>query len=160
MSKRITIHPKANEALKRCGDTSYKSRVNKLWKAEEYAFALLVIWCQIEMRLKLIRYHNKISNGWPDKLDFIDKRWGPLALIASENTGYYEKSFVGDKSMWKLRNLIAHSALQIERERAEPLREAADWTLSQLIITSPNKEALLRKKRNSEAQTNRKTDAA
>lgn len=160
MSKRTTIHPKAIEALKRCGDTSYKSRVNKLWTAEEHAFALLTIWCQIEMRLKLIRYLGRIKEDWPDKLDFIRKNWGPLDCLAKENSVYYAKTFVGDKSMWKLRNIIAHSASQIEKEQAEPLREATEWTLSQLIITTPNKEALLRKKRNSEAQTNRKTDVA
>jgi hypothetical protein len=156
LNKRTVIPQKASEALKRCDGSGYKHRVNKLWEAEEYAFALLVLWCQIETRLKLIRYHDKIKDDWPDKLNFIRRTWGPLKRLAEENQDHYVQSFEGNNSMWKLRDQIAHTAIQIEKTQAEPLRSASEWTLAKLDSIKPTKDALLQKKRNSNAQLHRK----
>ncbi|MFM5148275.1 hypothetical protein [Aeromonas rivipollensis] len=160
MSERTVIPTRAHEALRQSNDTRYKSRVNQLWEAKEYAFALLVIWCQIETRLKLIRYHDKIKDGWPDKLNFIRKTWGPLARLAAENVDYYAICFEGNRSMWQQRNQIAHAAISIDKAQAEPLREASEWLLSMLDGMKPTRDALLQKKRKSDAQIHRKPTGA
>lgn len=155
-----TIHERANAALARATDTSYKSHVEKLWSDKEFAFALLVLWCQIEARLKLIRYYDKIKDGWPDKLTFIRKDWTPLKRIFNENESYYTLVFVGEKSLWKLRDQIAHTACKIDPQKAVPLFDAGEWVLGYLNGVLPQRKALLKKKRNSDAQINRNNKPA
>lgn len=151
----VKLHARANEALNRVNDTSYKTHINKLWSEKEYAFALLVLWCQIETRLKLIRYFDKVKDGWPDKLTFIRKDWAPLKRLVNERENDYLSIFVGQRSMWKLRDLIAHAAISIDMQEATLLRKSGEWVLSKLDSIKPERAALLEKKRRSDAQINR-----
>ncbi|AXQ15856.1 hypothetical protein KE622_12650 [Shewanella algae] len=79
-SKRVVIATRANDAYRALRENRYQPRALHLRDLEP-GFALLLLWCEIEQMLKLLRYFDKIKDDWPEKLNFIRSSWGPLRRI-------------------------------------------------------------------------------
>lgn len=154
-SSRSALSAKAISSLEVCAEPASHLRALKLQRVDEYSFALLILWNRIEALVKLVRYHDRIKEGWPDELHFMRASWSPLKRLKDENPDFYSTVFSGDQCLWKLRNKIAHSNLELTRSTANTLEIAGGWVCSALTSICPSRESLIRKKRNSDAQTKR-----
>ncbi len=156
MLKKVRLNHHAYEAFNEIERGKLVVRAEKL-RILEPGFGLLLLWCQIEMMLKLIRYYDKIKDGWPDKLCFINAKWSPLSRIKGINKGSYE-NILGSKSssLWKYRNRIAHTGKTIEKAQADKYWKDAMFVLERISEHLPTRESVLTKKRRSDAQLNRK----
>jgi len=143
---------KAYETLRALEVSEYRNRVIALDGINEQGLALLLLWIRIEMQLKVLRYYKKIQQ-WPDRLDFINKSWKVLNDLERYFPNEYKLIFgSNEQSLWKMRDKIAHMGLNMGYQKAAQYEEAAESMIRQLETITPNKEALLRKKRNSDAQ--------
>jgi len=151
MPKRITLPAKAVNALSLVDPEDAQQRVQRLWDIHEYSLGLLVIWRRAESLLKLIRYYDRIKDGWPDDLNFIIRTWRPLARIYAIDPRKYNEALAGGKCLRAIRNQIVHADLRLDVEAATALRDAGEWLVVQLRSLAPDRESLRRKKRNSDA---------
>lgn len=150
---------RAYAAHKLIEDSSFKQRAEKLESIEERGFALILYWNQVEAALKLIRYGYFIKDGWPDKLNFIRATWKPLKNLKAENLDKYELILSSaDRSLWKIRNLIAHEGSNISMADCRKYRDAALWVITELKMKIPNLERLREQKRRSDARLCRDGD--
>jgi len=146
---------KAYATLNALDCATYKKRVIALNNINEHEFSLLLLWIRIETQLKVFRYYKKIQE-WPDRLDFIKKSWKVLNDLERDFPNEYKLIFgSNERSLWKMRDKIAHIGMNMGYQEAAQYEEAAESMIRQLETIIPNKEALLRKKRNSDAQVRR-----
>jgi len=151
----IRLTKKAYATLNALECSMYKKRVIAFDNINEHEFSLLLLWIRIEMQLKILRYHKKIQQ-WPDRLDFIKKSWRTLKDLDCDLPNEYEMILGNnERSLWKKRDKIVHMGLKMEAKEAVQYKKAAESIIRKLETISPNKEALLRKKRNSDAQIRR-----
>ncbi len=126
------MNDKAKRAYKILGeDNSYKIRIQNLVKAEEYGFAILIIWNRIEITLKILKYYD-LEPIFPDKLDFIHGNWKILRNVKLFNIDCYNKIINRNdsKSLWKLRDRIAHASYNIDKNSFEEYKTHANQFLS------------------------------
>lgn len=141
---------KAHDAILLTEDSKYKQRAIKLESIGERGFALILHWNQIESALKLIRYGDSIKNGWPDKLD---RKWKSIQNLKKDNPPSYELVLgSSNKSLWKIRNGIAHEGRNMPADDYGKYVEGAMWAIAKLKQEIPNIERLRDKKRRSDAQ--------
>jgi hypothetical protein len=147
---RLSNH--AYAAYRSLEDGRHIQRANNLRKTEP-SFGLLLLWNVIEMQLKLIRYHDRIKDGWPDKLNFIVANWTPLKRINSINKDIY-KNVIGGKSssLWRIRNQIAHTGKEIDTSKVNQYWVDALFVIERLYEHLPTREDTLAKKKRSDAQ--------
>lgn len=74
-----------------------KRRRENLNSVEEFSFSLLLLWNKIEAILKILRLINKPQDGFPDKLDFINRNWGFLKNLYNKNPKFYKLCFGENK---------------------------------------------------------------
>ena len=119
-------------------DTGIGERAAKLEAIGEYCFAILLYWNRVEALLKVLRYFDNIDKEYPDKLFFINLNWGVLKK-ANENDPMKYAAILGGtpKSLWKMRNEIAHASLAISSEEFLVVKSAAVWLFGQLLLDMP-----------------------
>lgn len=123
-----------------------KMRRNKLEGIEEFGFALLLQFVQLEAALKILRYWDRPSEGWPDRLDFIHANWKPLRDLKADDQKRYEFAIgSGGGSLRAPRNAIAHGGAVLERCEYERHLEAVIWAINLLKCRVPQKIDLQRK---------------
>lgn len=145
----------ANAALKYLKEGNHKDRANQL-KTREPGFGLLLLWNVIELQLKLIRYHDKIKEGWPIKLVFIQRNWTPLKRLSEQDGTKYNNILGSQKnSLRKLRDEIAHTGKYIDKGTADTYWEDALFVIDCLQTTLPTRDSILEKKKRSDAQVNK-----
>jgi hypothetical protein len=152
---RVKLRPNAYAAYREIENGRYKTRASRLHKIEA-GFGLLLLWNVVEMMLKVIRYNDKIKDGWPDILNFINANWGPLKRIKSIDAKAYQ-NILGSQgtSLWKFRNQIAHTGKEVVPQKAEQYWSDVNFVIERLTECLPSKQDLLAKKRRSDAQKNR-----
>ena len=154
--KASKLSPQAYTAFTALADDRLVQRANKL-KNFEPTFGLLLLWNLIELQLKVIRYNDKIKNGWPDKLNFITSSWSPLKRIKGiDKNKYINVLGSQNTSLWKIRNQVAHTGYEIKKADAEQYWENATFMIARLAEHLPSRESTLAKKRRSDAQLFRK----
>ncbi len=155
MTKRSRLHDQAYVSFKLLEEQRYQARATRIFH-EEPSLAVFLLWCNIEVLLRLHKYHHKIQEPWPDKLGFIRASWGPLKHIKGLNNDAYNAIFNGPKSLWKRRNEIAHTGKFIEEHDVAHFVEYANFVIDNLNSNLPKREDFLAKKKRSDAQKNRK----
>ena len=151
MSKEQTkLADKAYKAFKALDDKYYKHRIHALVSVNEYGFAILILWSRIEITLKLLRYYEKMEE-YPEKLDFINKKWRILNNTYHGNPNYDNLIIQNNqKSLWKTRDRIAHAAISITKEEYGNYKLAADYflsSISQYLQPLNNYKAKMNRKR-------------
>ncbi|MCS2403839.1 hypothetical protein NXY31_02045 [Bacteroides salyersiae] len=88
---------------------------------------------------------------YPDKLDFINKKWRILNNTYHGNPNYYNLIIQNNqKSLWKTRDRIAHAAISITKEEYGNYKLAADYflsSISQYLQPLNNYKAKMNRKR-------------
>lgn len=149
----IKLAQRAYNAFKLVNDTSFKPRAKRLALIHERGLALILYWNQIETALKLIRYYDRIKDDWPNELSFIRTSWKPLRELKGSDPAKYDLILSGSyKSLWKIRNGIAHEGCNVTTAEYSKYIEAALWVILELNKKTPNLERLRDKKRRSDAQ--------
>jgi hypothetical protein len=143
-NKRARLPLQVNTALVVAQAGRQINRIQRLWIGQEHSFALLVVWTRIEALLKLIRYHDRIDEGWPSDLSFVTTKWFRLKRIEQEDVAMYAQVLRGDKSLWKIRNQITHGGFRIAPEVGAPLGFAGEWIAAMLESIAPSRESLAR----------------
>lgn len=134
----------------------YKQRFSELVKIGEFGFALMLLWNQIESAIKLVRYYDRISDGWPDNLDFLRASWKPLKELRNKDPNSYRLIFGKEVTcLYGLRNLIAHESKNVSISEFNGLINAARWVILNLSHVTPNLERIRERKRRSDAQLHR-----
>lgn len=154
MSKRSRLHEQAYASFKLLEEQRYQARATRIFN-DEPSLGVFLLWCNIEVLLRLHKYHHKINEPWPDKLSFIRASWGPLKHIKGLNVDAYNAMFSGADSLWKRRNEIAHTGKFIEECEVRHLVEHANFVIDNLSTNLPKREEFLLKKKRSDAQKNR-----
>ena len=146
-STRLSL--KAYIALKEIYDFSFKKRVNKLEQAEEYSFSILLYWNRIEMLIKILKYHHKIDNSYPDRLNFINRSWGILKNLNSLDSKKYQVVFGDGKKtkecLWCVRDKIVHANYTLTKHEYEVFKEASKRAFEHLFTNMPETYDLARK---------------
>lgn len=155
MTQRSRLHKRAYASFKLLDEQRYLARASRLIDSEP-SLAVMLLWCKIEVLLRLHKYYHKIQEDWPDKLVFIRSDWGPLKHIKGLDSNAYNSIFSGEKSLWKQRNEIAHTGKFIPKEDVVHFVQHANFIIENLRSTLPTREAFLIKKKRSDAQKNRK----
>lgn len=155
MTKRSRLCDQAYVSFKLLEEQRYKTRASRIFD-EEPSLAVFLLWCNIEVLLRLHKYHYKIQESWPDKLDFIRVNWGPLKHINGLDANAYNAIFNGPKSLWKRRNEIAHTGKFLANEDVVHFVKYANFVIDNLSSNLPKREEFLVKKKRSDAQKNRK----
>lgn len=129
----MKLAEKAYQLFKILDDTNYKIRMSKLAGINEYGFSILILWNRIEITLKLLRYYHVIP-VFPDQLDFIDKRWPLINNVFKVNADNYNLILErnNSKSLWKIRDKIAHASYEINITEFKKYKTAADQILALL----------------------------
>lgn len=130
-------------------------RIQRLWAAHEHSFALLIVWTRIEALLKLLRYHDRIDEGWPNDLSFVTTKWIRLKRIEQEDVAMYAQVLRGDGSLWKVRNQITHGGFRIAPEVGAPLGFSGEWMAARLESIAPSRESLSRQLQTHHSKTQR-----
>lgn len=152
-----TLSEKAISSSKLINQQDCKSRSIAFEEIGEFGFSLILYWNQIESLIKLIRYYDRVSEGWPDKLHFLRASWKPLKLLYDGDHVQYKLVFGKEQScLCGLRDLIAHQSINISATEHNKLIFAARWAIANLIPLAPNLERVRDRKRRSEAQFNRR----
>lgn len=150
------ISKKAISCANLVNQQSYKPRSSEFMKIGEFGFALILYWNQIESAIKLIRYYDRISDGWPDNLDFLRASWKPLKELRNKDPNSYKLIFGKEIScLYGLRNFIAHESKNVSIDEHDRLIPAARWVISNLSHMTPNIERIRERKRRSDAQLHR-----
>ena len=155
MTKRSRLHERAYASFKLLEDQRYQARATRLFD-EEPSLAVFLLWCNIEVLLRLHKYHHKIQEPWPDKLGFIRASWGPLKHIKGLDADAYNAIFSSQKSLWKQRNEIAHTGKYIPKDDVAYFAKHANFIIDNLSSNLPTRDEFLTKKKRSDAQKNRK----
>lgn len=130
IQEQTKLADKAYKAFKALDDKNYKQRIQTLVNVNEYGFAILILWSRIEITLKLLKYYDRIEE-YPDKLDFISRKWRILGNTYMSNPNYYNLIIQNQpKSLWKTRDRIAHAVINITKEEYNNYKPAADYFLS------------------------------
>lgn len=145
----IRLSNKAVTALKNSYATEYKARVNNLENIKEYSFSILLYWNRIEAILKVLQYYKHIDKDYPDKLNFINRRWNILKNIYDSNNSYYEKILgKGAKTsgcLWHTRDRITHANHNVEVNEYYEYKTAATSVINQLVTNLPESYDLAHK---------------
>lgn len=150
------LSKKAISCVNLINQQSYKLRSCAFMEIGEFGFSLILYWNQIESLIKVIRYYDRISEGWPDNLDFLRASWKPLKELRSEDLDNYQLVFGKEVScLYGLRNSIAHESKNVSIDEHDKLIYAARWVISNLSKITPNLERIREKKRRSDAQLHR-----
>jgi len=114
----------------------------------DYSLSLLLIWIEIETILKLLRYYEKMANGYPNNLSFINRNWLVLKNIYNANNNKYEL-VLGHKStsLRKIRNEIVHNGLIMSKDEHNKYYEAAKWMRDMLLEQLQPQEVYLSRRR-------------
>ncbi len=155
MTKRSRLHERAYVSFKLLEEQRYQARATRLFD-EEPSLAVFLLWCNIEVLLRLHKYHHKIQEPWPDKLGFIRASWGPLKHIKGLDADAYNAIFNSQKSLWKQRNEIAHTGKYIPKDDVVHFEKYANFVIDSLSSNLPTRDDFLTKKKRSDAQKNRK----
>nr|WP_312973077.1 hypothetical protein [Brevundimonas naejangsanensis] len=125
---------KARRAIAILLDKEWLERVARCESIEENGFALIVKFVRIEAALKLLRYDYNGRKDWPDKLNFLNANWQPLRdLKRSSGRNYDALIGSGGKSILKIRNQIAHEAMNIAPKDYIGLSDVANWGMDFLV---------------------------
>jgi hypothetical protein len=155
--QRSSLATKAYDAYKIIQRNKHKQRADRLAGIGEFGFSILCYWNMIELHLKVMRYGDHIVDGWPDKLEYISGKWKPIKQIKEIHPKEYDLILsASSHSLWKVRNLIAHVSFQISDNEYFDYLHSAEVILRELGNMLPPQERLLAKKRNSDAQTQRR----
>lgn len=154
MAKINRLHTQAYESFKLLEEQKYETRATHIFNCEP-SLAVFLLWCNIEVLLRLNKYYDKIQDPWPDNLSFIHANWRPLKHIKGINVDAYNAIFVGPKSLRKIRNEIAHTGTFIKKHEVEYFVEYAKFVIDCLNSGLPKRIDFLTKKKNSDAQKNR-----
>jgi hypothetical protein len=145
---------KAYGAFRLLEDTAFKQRAKSLESIEEFSYALILYWNQIEAALKLMRYGYCIQYGWPDKLDFIRATWVPLKRLKISQCDHYEIILgVANSSLRNKRNEIAHEGCNTTEVDYGKYVESARIIIGNLHNEVPKLEKLREGKRRYEIQS-------
>ncbi|MEZ8465422.1 hypothetical protein AB6D04_14270 [Vibrio splendidus] len=155
MTKRSILHKRAYSSFKLLEEQRYQIRATRLID-DEPSLAVLLLWCNIEVLLRLHKYHHKIQDNWPEKLVFITANWEPLKHIKGLDADAYNAIFSGPKSLWKQRNEIAHTGKYIPKDDVAHFVKHANFVIDNLFSNLPTREEFLIKKKRSDIQKNRK----
>lgn len=137
----------AYDALKICNDREFTARVRFLVEYREFGLALLLEWIRIEAVLKLLKYHQRVGDGWPNNLKFLSANWKHLQMLKRDDETRYREVFgSGNTALRSVRNAAAHSRADISVFNYERLRNSGRWVYQSLSVQAPNAEALRRKK--------------
>lgn len=111
----------------------YKTRMQNLERIEEYGFAILILWNRIEVTLKLLKYYD-VTPNFPDKLDFIHGNWKILKNVKVYCPECYSKIIDrnNSKSLWKLRDRIAHGSSNLNKNSFEEYKIFASQFLAMI----------------------------
>jgi hypothetical protein len=106
-------------------------------------FALLLRFTQVEAALKILRYWEKTSDGWPDRLQFVHANWKPLRDLKALNPPWYS-SLIGaaGNSLQENRNRIAHEGSQLDIQVYQGHIDTAEWALGELQRRIPSRNDL------------------
>lgn len=149
MKTPVRLSQKAITALKLIYNTTYKARTRKLEEINEYSFAIILYWNNLEALLKVLQYKRKINEPYPDKLDFISRKWSILKnAYQCDNSKYEAVLGIREKSnicLWGIRDRIAHASYIIDKEEYEKLKSAAIWMTKILETNLPQSYELAHK---------------
>ncbi|MBI3285552.1 MAG: hypothetical protein HYZ65_12000 [Burkholderiales bacterium] len=148
------LSQKSYDSIKVINDAEIRERIEELKIAGEFGFALLLRWNQIEAAIKIIRYFERIKDGWPDELNFLGTTWKVLQDARNEDIENFQLMLgPSTKSLWKIRNLITHTNYNFETiGDCKDYFLASNWLFNRLEKSVPNLERLREKKRRSDAQ--------
>lgn len=122
------MNSRARRAVVILRDKEWVDRVARCESIGENGFALIVKFVRIEAALKLLRYEYNGRKTWPDRLDFLNANWQPLRdLKRSSERNYDTLIGSGGKSILKIRNQIAHEAMNISPHDYVGLSDVAKW---------------------------------
>lgn len=104
-------------------------RIKDLVNKEEYGYAILNLWNQIEAGLKLSRCIEK--GAYPENLNI---RWtGFLKMLSEEMPEILKVIFSKEQNcLWKIRNGIVHANQTITKEQYEQFYEKGKLLLNKL----------------------------
>lgn len=148
MENKRKLTPRAYDYFRILADTSFKNRMVSLEKADEYGFAILILWNRIEITLKLLKYYDKMPD-FPDKLDFIDRRWSILNNVYNYKPSCYDLIINKAKSnsLWKNRDKIAHTSKELDNATYQNYKTEAQDFLTQLSQNLLSQNNYLAKRR-------------
>ncbi|OBU03962.1 hypothetical protein AYY16_13025 [Morganella psychrotolerans] len=146
MAKMSKLHKQADEYFKLLEEQKYEKRATHIFGCEP-SLAVFLLWCNIEVLLRLNKYYHKIQEPWPDKLSFINANWAPLKHIKGINVDAYNAIFGSSKSLWKIRNEIAHTGKFIEEHEVIHFVEYAKFVIDRLNSELPKRSDFLVKKK-------------
>jgi hypothetical protein len=144
----IRLGSKVTKAFENIYDPQYKNRIKKLEKVDEYSFAILIYWNIVEALLKVLKYYDKIDQEYPDKLNFISRRWRILKYPSINNSEYYKLILGSGKKtancLWGIRDRIVHANHEIEEDKYKSLKEAVIWLIGALRTNLPDSKTAAR----------------
>ena len=147
-AKKTVLSPKAYDAYRLMADSEYKSRAENLANISEYGFAALCFWNQVEVHLKLVRYGDRVVDGWPDRLDFVGLKWKIIKEVEALAPEDYSRVLANHpQSLRKKRDLIAHQSCKITKEEYFGFRSSSLQILRCLADKVIPKEKVLDKKK-------------
>lgn len=142
----VSYNKKCDRAFELLDDSGIKRRIKACAKSSEFGFAILLHFVQLEAALKIIRYWERATDGWPDNFGFLNANWGPLRDLKAEDRPKYDSLIgVGGNSLRKTRNQIAHEGCKLDQKQYETLACTASWALGRLRSRLPPKEGIKRK---------------
>ncbi len=155
-AKKTQLATRANQAFKILQDNRFHERCHNMETNGEYALALLLLWVRIEILLKLLKYYDKMEQGWPENLKGIDKRWKPLKELSHESGAHYEKilNHKNKESLRKVRNQIVHQGDELTETQYRQYKEMATWVYKKLRDKLKDRKSYLVKKRKIEQKKN------
>ena len=151
-AKRTQLAARSNQAFKILQDNRFHERCRNMEAIGEYALALLLLWVRIEILLKLLKYYDKMEEGWPKILKGIDKRWKPLKELSHESEAHYQLilNHKNNQSLRKLRNQIVHQGDELTEIQYRQYKEMATWVYKKLRDKLKDRKSYLVKKRKME----------
>ena len=111
-SKRMSA--KCKRAYEILTNTRWLGRIEQCEGISEFGFALLLHYVQLEAALKVIRYWDRIEDGWPDQVK-IHASWKPLRDLKALDKNKYDLVIgPGGASLREIRNRVAHEGMLID----------------------------------------------
>lgn len=140
------LNKKCKKAFEIISDEKFSSRIKYLERSQEFGFALLLKFIQIEASLKIIRYWEKTKDGWPDQLVFLRASWAPLRDLKATNPSNYDSLIgAGGNSLRELRNHIAHEGSCFDEMQYRVHEGVSNWALAELRNRLPAQHELKEK---------------
>lgn len=139
------INTKCKRAYEILTDTRWLGRIQQCEGISEFGFALLLHYVQLEAALKVIRYWDRLEDGWPDQIK-INANWKPLRDLKALDRSKYDLVIGrGGRSLREIRNRVAHEGILIGEKEYASFALTAKWAMVQLRSRLPSQTDLSRK---------------